>query len=195
MSIFSIHSFSGNSGKKTSNSFLLLTHKVFLIGKDHIYVADISQWPTQLVSPEPQVKHHSENLETDCSLLQVCTRFTLQRQQSRATCIGKPGDKSKFLILRILVSWVQPIVLLQSNSLPCFSHLLRGRTCVLIYFAYTITHQEHLVPRPSGEPIMEDYGLNWPKMSLENTTALVQERETTAAGAKDKGVREGQCKS
>lgn len=64
---------------------------------------------------------------------------------------------------------------------------------MLIYFAYT--HQEHLVPKPSREHIMEDYGLNWPKMSLENTTALVQERDTTAAGTKDKEVREGQWKS
>ena len=97
MTIFSIHSFSGNSekNKSYSNSFLLLPHKVFLVGKNHICSAGISQWPAQIVSPQPQVKYHLENLEDatphPClALLKVCTEFTPQRQQSRATCIGKP---------------------------------------------------------------------------------------------------------
>lgn len=58
------------------------------------------------------------------------------------------------------------------------------------YFAYTITYQEHLVIRPSGECIMKDYGLIWPKTSLENTSALVQKTDMIAARVKDKRVEE-----
>lgn len=54
------------------------------------------------------------------------------------------------------------------------------------YFAYTITYQEHLVKRLSGKRIMKDYGLIWPKMSLENTSASVQKTDMTTATAEGK---------
>lgn len=60
-----------------------------------------------------------------------------------------------------------------------------------IYFAYTITYQEHLVIRPSGEHIMKDYRLIWPKMSLENTSASVKKTYKTAATAEDESGKTG----
>lgn len=82
---------------------------------------------------------------------------------------------------------------MQRASLLDFSHLLWQDLRVQRYFAYTITDQEHLAIRPSGERIIKDYGLIWPKTSLENTSASEQKTCTTAATDEDR-VKENSWK-
>lgn len=133
----------------------------------------------------------SHSTRTQATKLTCHWRMNLTRWKSGAAWISNPGghvwisDYNNFTTLgsvnRGFTAAHFPAILQ-----PIFT---RQDLWMQIYFAYTITYQDHLVIRPSGERIMKDYGLIWPKTSLENTSASVQKTYMTAATAKDKRVK------